>query len=73
MDRIHEIYLKKETPAKGYMWSGGRLTKNQTTARPNYIWPEAWCRIESCSEKKQEWAIEKKNRECQKSEKHLLH
>ena len=35
----------KETPPKGYMCSGWRLTKNQTTSRPDHTWPEAWTRI----------------------------
>ena len=31
--------LLKEKPPKGYMWSGRRLTKIQTTTRPDYVWP----------------------------------
>ena len=34
--------LLKEKPPKGYMWSGERLTKIQTTTRPDSVWPEAW-------------------------------
>ena len=26
----------------GYKWSGGRLTKNQATSRPDHVWPETW-------------------------------
>ena len=29
----------KVKPPKGYMWSGVRLTKIQTTARENHLWP----------------------------------
>ena len=29
--------LMNETPPKGYMWSGARLTKIQTTSLPDYI------------------------------------
>ena len=50
----------KETPPKGYMCSGGRLTKIQTTTRPDHIWPEVWSRIGKPAQKreKQEWTIE---------------
>ena len=37
--------LLNETPPKGHMWSGWRLTKIQTTSRPDHIWPDAWTRI----------------------------
>ena len=36
--------LKEKTP-KGYMCSGRRLTKVQTTARPDHMWPEVWSKI----------------------------
>ena len=43
------------------MWSGDRLTKIQTTSRPDHIWPDAWTRIGKAAQRreKQEWAIEK--------------
>ena len=61
MDRFHKIYAIKRDTSKGYVWSGGRLTKNQTTARPDHIWPDAWTRIGKAAQRreKQEWAIEK--------------
>ena len=37
--------LLNETPPKGYMWPRGGLTKNQTTSRPDHIWPDAWTRF----------------------------
>ena len=48
-------------PRKGNMWSGERLTKIQTTSRPDHIWPDAWTRIGKAAQirKNQEWAIEK--------------
>ena len=53
--------LLNETPPKGYVWSGRRLTKIQTTSRPDHIWPDAWTRIAKSAQRteKQEWAIEK--------------
>ena len=42
----------KETPPKVYLWSGWRLTKIQTTTRPDHVWLETWSRIgKSRSEK----------------------
>ena len=43
------------------MCSGRRLTKIQTTSRPDHIWPDAWVRIGKAAQRreKQEWAIEK--------------
>ena len=43
------------------MWSGVRLTKIQTTSRPDHMWPDAWTRIGKAAQRreKQEWAIEK--------------
>ena len=53
--------LLKETHPKGYMWSGKRWTKIQTTTRPDYVWPEVWTKIGEAAQnrKKQEWAKEK--------------
>ena len=34
--------LMKEKHPKGYMWSRKRLTKIQTTTRPENLWPEVW-------------------------------
>ena len=44
------------------MWSGERLTKIQTTTRPDHIWPEAWTKIGEVAQhrEKQEWAKKKK-------------
>ena len=43
----------KETPPKGYMWSGERLTKIQTTLHPDHVWPEAWTRIGKAAQRKE--------------------
>ena len=62
-------------PPKGYMWSGWRLTKFQTTSRPDHVWPEVWTRIGKAArnKEKQKWAIEKpKTWECQKFERNLF-
>ena len=53
--------LLKEKPPKGKMWSGGRLTKIQTTTRPDHVWPEVWTELGKAAQnrEKQEWAKEK--------------
>ena len=35
----------REKPHKGKMWSGRRLTKDQTNTRPDHVWPEVWTQI----------------------------
>ena len=51
----------KEKPPKGYMWSRVRLTKDQTTTRPDHVWPEVWSKIGKAAQNReeQEWAVEK--------------
>ena len=34
--------LLNERPLDGYTWSGERLTRKQTTSRPDKLWPEMW-------------------------------
>ena len=63
----------KEKPTKGFMRSGGRLTKIQTTARPDLVWPEVWTKIGNAAQnrEKQEWAKKKKKneaRQCSKTD-----
>ena len=36
---------------KGYMWSGERLTKLQTTTRTDHVWREVWIKIGKSAEK----------------------
>ena len=53
--------LLKERPPEGYTWSGRRLTRNQTTSRPDDVWPDMWKFMFDAAKKKakQRWAIEK--------------
>ena len=45
----------------GYTWSGERLTRKQTTSRPDTLWPEIWKDMSDASKRKekQKLAIEK--------------
>ena len=47
-----------EKPSDGYTWSGER---NQTTSRPDSVWPEIWKEMSEVSKQreKQKWAVEK--------------
>ena len=50
-----------ENPPDGCTWSGERLTRKQTTSRPDTLWPEIWKHMSDASKRKgtQKWAIEK--------------
>ena len=34
--------ILSEKPLDGFSWSGERLTRKQTTSRPDKLWPEMW-------------------------------
>ena len=53
--------LLNERPPDGYTWSGERLTRKQSTSRPDNVWPDMWKHMSDAAEKKakQRWAIEK--------------
>ena len=50
-----------EKPPDGFSWSRGRLTRNQTTSRPDNVWPDMWntCLMRRNAKKSKKWAIEK--------------
>ena len=50
-----------EKPPDGYTWSGWRLTRKQTTSRPDTVWPDMWKHMSVALKRKekQKWAIEK--------------
>ena len=71
-----KFILLKEKPPKGYLWSGVRLTKIQTTTRPDHVCPEVWTKIGEAAQnrEKQEWAKEKEKLDnARKTEMDLLH
>ena len=55
------MYLLNERPPEGYTWSGGRLTRKQTTSKPDNVWPDMWKQMSNTvkNKEKQKWAIEK--------------
>ena len=54
------IFLN-EKPPDGQTWSGRRLTRKQTTSRPDNVWPDMWKQMSDASKRKekQRWAVEK--------------
>ena len=53
--------ILEENTLDGFSWSGVRMTRKQTTSRPDTLWPEIWKDMSEASERKemQKWAIEK--------------
>ena len=41
-----------EKPPDGYTWSGERLTRKQTTSRPDSLWPEIWKDMSEAAQRK---------------------
>ena len=48
----------KNTPPEGHMWAGDRLTRIQTTSRPDEICPEIWSNMYQ-REARRQWDAEK--------------
>ena len=46
--------------SRRHLWSGTRLTKIQTTTRPDHVWQEVWTKIGKSfqNREKQEWTKE---------------
>ena len=62
LERIHHVHvIDRKNLQREYMWSGRRLTKIQTTTRPDYVGPEVWTKIGKAAQnrEKQEWPKEK--------------
>ena len=57
---LTRFILLNERPPDGKTWSGERLTKKQTTSRPDNVWPDMWKHMSDASKRKakQKWAIE---------------
>ena len=60
MDRFHKIH-NIEWKTTGWMYMvPGRLTRKQTTSRPDKLWPDMWKDMSDASKRKekQKWTIE---------------
>ena len=57
---LTKFTLLKEKPPTGFLWSGERLTKIQSTTRPDHEWPEVWTKMgKSAQNREKEWVKEK--------------
>ena len=56
-----QFTLLEEKPPDGYMWSRGRLTRNQLTSRSDHLWTELWDKMGKNAKLKerQKWSHEK--------------
>ena len=58
--QVSQDSLLDGKPPDGFSWSGERLTRKQTTSRPDTLWPEIWKDMSDAKRKEQQkWAIEK--------------
>ena len=67
--------LLKERPLDGYTWSGWRLTRKQTTSRPDDVWPDMWTHVSDAAKKEGKTKMgcrETKTRQCQTIERNIL-
>ena len=68
--------LLEERPPEGYTWSGRRLTRKQTTSRPDDVWPDMWKLMSDTAKKEGKTKMcyrETKARQCQKMERNIIH
>ena len=58
---LTKFTLLKEKPPTGFLWSRERLTKIQSTTRPDHEWPEVFTKFGKATQNRenQEWVKEK--------------
>ena len=61
-EKFHKIQFIKRKTSQGQIWSGERLTKVQTTTRPDHVWPDVWSKIGKAAQDREKTRIEKKTR-----------
>ena len=56
-----QFTLLEEKPPDVCMWSGERLTRRQSTSRPDHLWPELWIKMGRNAQlkEKHKWSDEK--------------
>ena len=61
VDTFHNVHCIKWKTSDGYTWCGERLSRKQTTSRPDTLWPEIWKDMSEAlnRKEKQKWALEK--------------
>ena len=70
-----KFFLLKEKSPKGYMWSEEWLTKIQTTARQDHVWPKVWTLVDEAAQNREKQVEKRKaqSRQCSKTERNLLY
>ena len=71
-----KLTLAKGKHPRGHMWPGRRLTKVQTSSRPDHVCPEVWTKIGKAAKNREKTRMEKREaqtRQCSKTERNLLH
>ena len=60
-ERVHEVHSIERKTSQGIYVVLVRLTKVQTTTRPDHVWPEVWTQMGKAAQtwEKQEWKNEK--------------
>ena len=51
--QVSQDLFKNERPPDGYTWSVERLTRKQTTSRPDNRWPDMWKHVSDASKRKE--------------------
>ena len=60
VDGFHTVHLIGWETSRRVFMVRGRLTKKQTTSRPDHLWPEIWKNMSDAAQRKeQKWTIEK--------------
>ena len=61
MDRLHKVHNIERKTSRWIYVSVWRLTRKQTTSRPDKLWPEMWKHMSDASKckEKHKWTIEK--------------
>ena len=50
--------LLNERQLDGYTWSRERLTRKQTTSRPDNVWPDLWKHMSDASKRKEKQKVD---------------
>ena len=73
---LTRFILLNERPPDGFSWSGRRLTRKQTTSRPDNFWPDMWKHKSDASKTQSKATMDHRQTKvgkCQKNIWYLLH
>ena len=66
--------LLRPAPPPGHKWISGRLTRLQSTTRPENLWPEAWRSMSQSQKRKaiEEWELESRRLDAARKDRGVL-